>query len=102
MLGALPSTESLQPATRKHVMNRKLLVVGALVALGLTGSLPASAADRPDPERYEVKTPPSDIKAGGSRAAVHAPLGVVQQVVTDFDGYGGSIKRFEKGRAVGA
>ena len=101
MLGALPSTESLQPATRKHVMNRKLLVVGALVALGLTGSLPASAADRPDPERYEVKTPASDIKAGGSRAAVHAPLGVVQQVVTDFDGYGGYIKRFDKAKVIG-
>jgi ribosome-associated toxin RatA of RatAB toxin-antitoxin module len=82
-------------------MNRKLLFVGVLVALGFSGVAPASAADRPDPERYERQTPVSDIKAGGSRDAVHAPIEVVRHVVTDFDGYSSYIKRFEKAKVIG-
>jgi hypothetical protein len=79
----------------------KFLFVGAFVALGFIGISPASAADRPDPERYEVQTPRSDIKAGGSRAAVHAPLGIVSKIVTDFNGYSGYIKKFEKAKVIG-
>ena len=82
-------------------MNRKLLFVGAFVGLAFIGISPASAADRPDPERYEVQTPRSDIKAGGSRAAVHAPLGIVSKIVTDFNGYSGHIKKFEKAKVIG-
>jgi len=82
-------------------MNRKLLFVGVFVALGFVGASPASASDRPDPERYEVQTPRSDIKAGGSRAAVHAPLQIVSKIVTNFDGYSGYIKRFEKAKVIG-
>jgi len=89
---------------RRHwitFMNRKLLLVGVLVALGFAGAAPASAADRPDPERYERLTPLSEIKAGGSRDAVHAPIEVVRQIVTDFDGYSGYIKRFDKAKIIG-
>jgi ribosome-associated toxin RatA of RatAB toxin-antitoxin module len=82
-------------------MNRKLFFVGVLVALGFCGATPASAADRPDPERYERQTPLSDIKAGGSRDAVHAPIEVVRHFVTDFDGYSSYIKRFEKAKVIG-
>src|SRR5882672_1142798 len=82
-------------------MNRKLFFVGVFLALGFAGVSPASAADRPDPERYEVQTPRSDIKAGGSRAAVHAPLGIVSKIVTDFDGYSAYIKRFDKAKVIG-
>lgn len=82
-------------------MNRKLFFVGVMVALGFGVAAPASAADRPDPERYEKQTPLSEIKAGGSRAAIHAPLEVVRTVVTDFDGYGSYIKRFDKAKVIG-
>jgi ribosome-associated toxin RatA of RatAB toxin-antitoxin module len=82
-------------------MNRKLFFVGVFVALGLSGATPASAADRPDPERYERQTSLSDIKAGGSRDAVHAPIEVVRHIVTDFDGYSSYIKRFEKAKVIG-
>lgn len=82
-------------------MNRKLFFVGVMVALGFGVAAPASAADRADPERYEKQTPLSEIKAGGSRAAIHAPLEVVRTVVTDFDGYGSYIKRFDKAKVIG-
>jgi ribosome-associated toxin RatA of RatAB toxin-antitoxin module len=82
-------------------MNRKSLFVGVFIALGLTGALPASAADRPDPERYEALTPTSDIKAGGSRETIHASLQVVSKVVTDFESYGAYIKKFEKAKVIG-
>lgn len=82
-------------------MNRRLFFLGVFVALGLVGEAPASAADRPDPERYERLTPLSDIKAGGSRDAVHAPIEVVRHIVTDFDGYASYIKRFDKAKIIG-
>ncbi|HVW28492.1 MAG TPA: hypothetical protein VHC69_24175 [Polyangiaceae bacterium] len=65
------------------------------------GEAPVSAADRPDPVRYERLTPLSDIKAGGSRDAVHAPIEVVRHIVTDFDGYSSYIKRFDKAKIIG-
>jgi len=82
-------------------MNRKLFFVGVLVALGFAGAVPASAAGGPEPERYERQTPLSEIKAGGSRSAVHAPIEVVRQIVTDFDGYTNYIKRFDKAKIIG-
>jgi hypothetical protein len=82
-------------------MNRKSFFVGVFVALTFAGAAPASAADRPDPERYESQTPISEIKAGGSRDTVHAPLDVVRHIVTDFDGYSGYIKKFEKAKVIG-
>jgi len=84
-----------------HVMNRKLFLLGVFVALGVAGAAPASAGGRPDPERYERQTPLSDIKAGGSRDAVHAPFEVVRHIVTDFDGYSNYIKRFDKAKIIG-
>lgn len=83
-------------------MNRRLRFVGVCLALCFTAAAaPASAADRPDPERYEVLTPRSDIKAGGSRAAVHAPLQIVSKIVTDFDAYKSYIKKFDKAKIIG-
>jgi ribosome-associated toxin RatA of RatAB toxin-antitoxin module len=82
-------------------MNRKLFFLGVFVALGVAGAVPASAAGGPEPERYERQTPLSEIKAGGSRAAVHAPIEVVRQIVTDFDGYTNYIKRFDKAKIIG-
>ncbi len=82
-------------------MNRRLFFLGVFVALGFVGEAPVSAADRPDPVRYERLTPLSDIKAGGSRDAVHAPIEVVRHIVTDFDGYSSYIKRFDKAKIIG-
>ncbi len=82
-------------------MNRKSLLVGVFIALTFVGAAPASAADRPDPERYESQTPVSEVKAGGSRDTVHAPIDVVRHIVTDFDGYSAYIKRFEKAKVIG-
>jgi hypothetical protein len=82
-------------------MNRKSFFAGVFVALAFAVPAPASAADRPDPERYENQTPVSEVKAGGSRDTVHAPIEVVRHIVTDFDGYSAYIKRFEKAKVIG-
>jgi ribosome-associated toxin RatA of RatAB toxin-antitoxin module len=82
-------------------MSRKLLIVGSLMLASAVGVSDASADDSPRPTRYEVQTPLSGIKAGAARVAVHAPIDVVRQVVSDYGGYGQAIKRFEKARVIG-
>jgi len=101
MLGAPSLPVATTGGELDRLMNRNFLFVGAFLALGFIGISPASAADRPDPERYEVQTPRSNIKAGGSRDAVHAPLQIVSKIVTNFDAYSGYIKRFEKAKVIG-
>jgi hypothetical protein len=83
-------------------MNRKPLTFGSLAAVvALSGALPASAADLREPDRYEVLTSRSDIKAGGAHMQVRAPLERVRRIVTDFDSYGAYISRFEKVKVLG-
>jgi ribosome-associated toxin RatA of RatAB toxin-antitoxin module len=83
-------------------MNRKLFVIGSLVALAsLSGVASAALPHEGDPCRYEVQTPRSDIKAGAAFMPVHAPLDVVRQLVTNYEAYGEYIKRFDKAKVIG-
>ncbi|HVU02703.1 MAG TPA: SRPBCC family protein [Polyangiaceae bacterium] len=78
-------------------MNRKLLLTGSLL-LALSSSVASASSDA---QRYQVQTPFSDIKAGAAKTQVHAPLGVVHSVVTDFGRYAEHISKFEKAKVVG-
>jgi ribosome-associated toxin RatA of RatAB toxin-antitoxin module len=78
-------------------MNRKpLFALSLLVALSSSVAF-ASAG----PQRYQVQTPFSDIKAGAARVQINAPLDVVHQVVTDFGSYAEHISKFEKAKVIG-
>jgi carbon monoxide dehydrogenase subunit G len=83
-------------------MNRKHLIVGSFAALIAFSGVPAaSAAEAREPNRYEILTPRSEIKAGGAQLQVRAPIARVRRIVTDFDSYGTYITRFEKVKVLG-
>lgn len=85
--------------------------LGALTLAGLTllssvasASAPADSAELAKwrhVERFEVKTPYSDMNAGAAWVNVDAPVDVVRQVVLDYKNYPSFISRFEKARVVG-
>jgi ribosome-associated toxin RatA of RatAB toxin-antitoxin module len=77
-------------------ITRSLLLVATLLATPLAG-----ASDARNIDRYEVKTPHASVPAGGARANVFAPSGVVRGVVTDYKNYTSIITRFDKARVVG-
>jgi len=76
------------------------LILSALLLSPLANANPGG----PDPRkihRYEAKAPHADVPAGGARANVTAPVGVVRGVVTDFKNYASIITRFDKAQIVG-
>ena len=80
-----------------------------LIACTLFSSVSVAAAPAPGPEldkwrtvnRFEVKTPYSDMNAGAARVNVDAPEDVVRSVVVDYKNYATFMSRFEKSRIVG-
>lgn len=80
-----------------------------LIACTLFSSVSVAAAPAPGPEldkwrtvnRFEVKTPYSDMNAGAARVNVDAPEELVRQVVLDYKNYANFMSRFEKSRIVG-
>lgn len=94
-----PSGSPPGARTRQPTMKRHLLASAVLALSGLLGS-PAVSADQ-GAQRYQVKTSFSDIKAGGARTDVRAPLDVVSRAVVDFGNYAEHINKFEKARVVG-
>jgi len=94
-----PGTANAVGIDSVPTMTRNLLIGSSLLALSLA-AFPASA-ESTRPQRYQVQTPFSEIKAGAARVQVRAPLDVVRQVVTDYGSYGQTISRFEKARVIG-
>jgi ribosome-associated toxin RatA of RatAB toxin-antitoxin module len=78
---------------------KRLIASAMLVLAGTVGATTASADQ--GAQRYEVKTSLSNIKAGGARTDVRAPIEVVRQAIIDFGSYAETIKKFEKARVVG-
>lgn len=79
-------------------MNGRILAILLLGVVGLSApvALAGSAV-----QRYETLTPASSIKAGGARVEVHAPLEVVERVITDFANWSRHIPKFEKAKIIG-
>jgi len=80
-----------------------------LMACTLFSSVSVAAAPAPGPEleqwrkvnRFDVKTPYSDMNAGAARVNVDAPEELVRSVVLDYKNYASFMSRFEKSRIVG-
>jgi ribosome-associated toxin RatA of RatAB toxin-antitoxin module len=80
-----------------------------LIACTLFTSISVAAAPGPGPElqkwrkvdRFDVKTPYSDMNAGAARVNVDAPEELVRSVVLDYKNYATFMTRFEKSRVVG-
>ena len=80
-----------------------------LAACTLFSSISVAAAPAPGPEltkwrsvnRFDVKTPYSEMNAGAARVNVDAPVDTVRQVVLDYKNYQNFMSRFEKSRIVG-
>ena len=80
-----------------------------LVACTLFTSISVAAAPGPGPElqkwrkvdRFDVKTPYSEMNAGAARVNVDAPEDLVRSVVLDYKNYASFMSRFEKSRVVG-
>src|SRR5262245_61357711 len=93
------STAAMQsPVSRAWSLKPRHLAGLALSAL-LLSPLANANPGGPDPRkihRYDAKAPHADVPAGGARAAVIAPAGVVKGVVTDFKNYASIITRFDK------
>src|SRR4051812_19808401 len=75
-----------------------------LMACTLFSSVSVAAAPAPGPEleqwrkvnRFDVKTPYSDMNAGAARVNVDAPEELVRSVVLDYKNYASFMSRFEK------
>src|ERR1044071_4144694 len=87
---------------------RKKSMKGSVLAYagGLIGGLglflaSASAHAEAAIQRYATLTPQSGIKAGGARVEIHAPIDVVERVITDFGSWSRHIHKFEKAKVVG-
>jgi ribosome-associated toxin RatA of RatAB toxin-antitoxin module len=91
----------------KRVPLTFLIVSGFLLAavpVTASGSTPIwkrLKAQHPRTEKYLEKTPDSQIRAGGARVYVKAPLDDTRATVTDFDHYDDMISRFEDAKIVG-
>jgi ribosome-associated toxin RatA of RatAB toxin-antitoxin module len=81
-------------------MNRRF-VLGALSIVACTAFGQGEAGAEAAVQRYETLTPVSSIKAGGARVQVHAPIEVVERVITDFGKWGEHIRKFEKAKVIG-
>jgi len=96
-------------STLKSLTGRSRLSAMALAAFTLlsgvaSASAPTDSVEREKwrhVERFEVKTPYSDMNAGAAWVNVDAPVDIVRSVVLDYKNYPSFISRFEKARVVG-
>jgi ribosome-associated toxin RatA of RatAB toxin-antitoxin module len=73
-----------------------------LFALAIAlASVVAHAAERAPINRYAVKVPSCDFRAGGARTVVSAPASTVRALVQDYGRYSDFIKPFEASKIVG-
>jgi ribosome-associated toxin RatA of RatAB toxin-antitoxin module len=67
----------------------------------LFASVVAHAGDRAPINRYAVKVPACDFRAGGARTVVNAQLRTVRALIQDYGHYSEFIKPFEASKIVG-
>lgn len=94
----------MQPSERRAWTLTRRHFAGLLAGAFFVSPVASANTQGNDPrkiQRYEVPTPHAKVPAGGAKAKVIAPAGVVKSVVTDFKNYGSIITRFDKARIVG-
>jgi ribosome-associated toxin RatA of RatAB toxin-antitoxin module len=79
---------------------RTALAVLPLLLLAPTSAHTAPLAGR-EVQRFDVRSPGSDIGAGGARVRVSAPTNTLRAVVTDYARYSSILGRFKKSNIVG-
>ena len=79
---------------------RTALAVLPLLVIAPTSAQSAPLAGR-EVQRFDVRTPGSDIEAGGARVRVSAPTNTIRAVVTDYARYSSILGRFKKSNVVG-
>ena len=83
------------------VLSAFLLGVAPMTASGSTPIWKRLKAKHPKTEKYLEQTPHSNVRAGGARVYIKAPLEATRATVTDFDHYDNMISRFEDARVIG-